>query len=94
MVIILPNEVDGLTALTDKLEEVSTECSTRLAQTYEREVRLFLPRFRTESKLDLKEILANKVYCNVSSLRSKINRHRILLVISLATDGSCSTVQQ
>ncbi|KYN05708.1 PREDICTED: antitrypsin-like isoform X5 [Cyphomyrmex costatus] len=61
MVIILPNKIDGLAALTDKLEEVTAECSTRLAQTYEREVRVYLPRFRTESKLDLKDTLSKKM---------------------------------
>ncbi|XP_070523830.1 serine protease inhibitor 3/4 isoform X6 [Cardiocondyla obscurior] len=61
MVIILPNKVDGLTPLIDKLEEVSAECSSRLAQTYEREVRLFLPKFRTESKLDLANTLSQKM---------------------------------
>ncbi|XP_011175225.1 serine protease inhibitor 3/4 isoform X6 [Solenopsis invicta] len=61
MVIILPNKVDGLAALTDKLEEVSTECSTRLTQMYEREVRVYLPKFKTESKLDLKDTLSNKM---------------------------------
>ncbi|XP_071562389.1 serine protease inhibitor 3/4-like isoform X6 [Temnothorax nylanderi] len=61
MVIILPNKIDGLTALTDKLEEVSAECSTRLAQTYEREVRVFLPKFKTESKLNLGDTLSQKM---------------------------------
>ncbi|XP_018301963.1 antichymotrypsin-2 isoform X5 [Mycetomoellerius zeteki] len=61
MVIILPNKVDGLAALTDKLEEVNAECSSRLAQTYAREVRVYLPRFRTETKLDLKDTLSNKM---------------------------------
>lgn len=62
MVIILPNKIDGLSALTEKLEEVTAECNTRLAQIYEREVRLFLPLFRTETKLDLGSTLSNKVY--------------------------------
>ncbi|XP_011861417.1 PREDICTED: antichymotrypsin-2-like isoform X3 [Vollenhovia emeryi] len=61
MVIILPNKVDGLAALTDKLDEVSTECSTRLAETYEREVRVFLPKFKVESKLDLGATLKTKM---------------------------------
>ncbi|EGI61105.1 Serpin B10 [Acromyrmex echinatior] len=61
MVIILPNKIDGLAALTDKLEEVSAECSSRLTQIYEREVRLYLPRFRSETKLDLKDTLSNKM---------------------------------
>ncbi|XP_011704357.1 PREDICTED: alaserpin-like isoform X3 [Wasmannia auropunctata] len=61
MVIILPNQINGLAALTDKLAEVSAECSTRLAQTYEREVRLFLPLFKTESKMDLGDTLKTKM---------------------------------
>ncbi|XP_012539062.1 serine protease inhibitor 3/4 isoform X4 [Monomorium pharaonis] len=61
MVIILPNKIDGLSALTDKLEEVSTECSTRLTQIYEREVRVYLPRFRIENKLDLGNTLSQKM---------------------------------
>ncbi|XP_071650783.1 antitrypsin-like [Temnothorax longispinosus] len=61
MVIILPNKIDGLAALTDKLEEVSAECSTRLAQTYKREVRVFLPKFKTESKLNLGDTLSQKM---------------------------------
>ncbi|XP_018347609.1 PREDICTED: alaserpin-like isoform X9 [Trachymyrmex septentrionalis] len=61
MVIILPNKIDGLAALTDKLEEVSAECSSRLTQIYEREVRVYLPRFRSETKLDLKDTLSNKM---------------------------------
>jgi len=65
MVIILPNKYDGLAALTDKLEEVTTECSTRLSQTYEREVEVFLPKFRVESKLDLEKTLSEKVRRNL-----------------------------
>jgi len=65
MVIILPNKIDGLAALTDKLEEVSAECNSRLTQIYEREVKLYLPRFRSETKLDLKDTLSNKVRRNV-----------------------------
>ncbi|KAG5311913.1 SPB10 protein, partial [Pseudoatta argentina] len=61
MVIILPNKIDGLAALTDKLEEVSAECNSRLIQIYKREVRLYLPRFRSETKLDLKNTLSNKM---------------------------------
>lgn len=68
MVIILPNKVDGLAALTETLDEVSTACSTQLAQAREREVRVFLPRFRTESKLDLKATLSQKVRRDVSPI--------------------------
>lgn len=80
MVIILPNKVDGLAALTDKLEEVNAECSSRLAQTYAREVRVYLPRFRTETKLDLKDTLSNKVRRNVPSIiDNKINATSYLI---------------
>ena len=65
MVIILPNKIDGLAALIDKLEEVNAECSSRLTQIYEREVKVYLPRFRSETKLDLKDTLSNKVRRNV-----------------------------
>jgi len=61
MVIVLPDKVDGLHALLDKLEEVSTQCAIRLAQTYEREVKVYLPKFKTETKLDLENTLSNKV---------------------------------
>lgn len=93
MVIILPNKVDGLAALTDKLEEVSTECSSRLARSFEREVRVFLPKFRTESKLDLGDTLSKKVYRNISLIikqnkRDIVSYSRILFV----ADGSCASV--
>ncbi|XP_012233779.1 serine protease inhibitor 3/4 isoform X5 [Linepithema humile] len=61
MVIILPNKIDGLSALTDKLEEVTTQCSVRLTQTYEREVKVYLPKFKTETKLDLGNTLSEKM---------------------------------
>ncbi|XP_071562407.1 serine protease inhibitor 3/4-like isoform X2 [Temnothorax nylanderi] len=61
MVIILPNKIDGLAALTDKLEKVIAKCNTRLAQTHGPEVRLFLPKFKTESKLNLGDTLSQKM---------------------------------
>lgn len=68
MVIILPDKVDGLATLLDKLEEVTAECNVRLAQAYEREVRVYLPKFKTESKLDLGDTLSQKVHRNVSRI--------------------------
>lgn len=95
MVIILPNKIDGLAALTEKLEEVTTECSTRLTQTYEREVRVFLPKFRTESKLDLEDTLSKKVRRNVWAIikQNKCENYYISFAVLLAA-GSCSTVQR
>lgn len=61
MVIILPNKIDGLAALTEKLEEATAACNAQLGQTYEREVQVYLPKFKTESKLDLENTLSQKV---------------------------------
>ncbi|XP_071558816.1 serine protease inhibitor 3/4-like [Temnothorax nylanderi] len=61
LVIILPNKIDGLAALIDKLEEVSAECSTRLAQTHERTVEVFLPKFKIESTLNLGDTLSQNM---------------------------------
>ncbi|XP_029667004.1 serine protease inhibitor 3/4-like isoform X8 [Formica exsecta] len=61
MVIILPDKIDGLAALINNLEAVSLDCNVRLAQTYEREVRVYLPKFKTESKLDLGDTLSTKM---------------------------------
>lgn len=68
MVIILPDKIDGLAALINNLEAVSLDCNVRLAQTYEREVRVYLPKFKTESKLNLGDTLSTKVYRNVSRM--------------------------
>lgn len=65
MIIVLPNKIDGLSALIDKIEEVSAQCATRLTETYEREVKVYLPKFKSESKLDLGNILSNKVRRNI-----------------------------
>jgi len=61
MVIILPNKITGLLSLTDQLEEVTAECNNQLSQTFPREVHLFLPKFKTETKLDLEDALSKKV---------------------------------
>ncbi|XP_072747876.1 serine protease inhibitor 3/4 isoform X4 [Anoplolepis gracilipes] len=61
MVIVLPDEVDGLGALINNLEQVSTECNVRLARSYEREVKLYLPKFKTESTLNLGDTLSKKL---------------------------------
>ncbi|XP_014476095.1 PREDICTED: serine protease inhibitor 3/4-like isoform X3 [Dinoponera quadriceps] len=61
MVIILPNEIEGLAALTNNLDAVTEACNTRLSQTYEREVKLFLPKFKVEAKLNLGDTLSDKM---------------------------------
>ncbi|XP_011149751.1 antichymotrypsin-2 isoform X2 [Harpegnathos saltator] len=61
MVIILPNEIDGLAALTNNLDVITEVCNTRLSEAYEREVKLYLPKFKIESELNLKDILSDKM---------------------------------
>lgn len=60
MVIIVPDEVKGgLDHVIDNLESFN---STRLAKSgYSREIHLYLPKFKVESEIDLKEPL-QKVY--------------------------------
>lgn len=66
MVIILPDEIDGLAALTNQLDVISEACNTRLSQTDDREVKLYLPKFKVESELNLKDALVNKVRRSVT----------------------------
>jgi len=61
MVIILPNKIDGLNALTEQLAEVTAECNDQLSRTFAREVHVYLPKFKTETKLDLGNTLSTKV---------------------------------
>ncbi|XP_015428720.1 PREDICTED: leukocyte elastase inhibitor-like isoform X3 [Dufourea novaeangliae] len=51
MVIILPNEIDGLAAVEQKLQ--STNMNDIISQGVSCEVQLFLPKFKIESKMDL-----------------------------------------
>jgi len=56
MVFVLPNEKDGMTALTEKLADVSL-LSKAVQQMSTHEVDVKLPRFKIETKTDLKTIL-------------------------------------
>ncbi|XP_025269799.1 serpin B6 isoform X4 [Camponotus floridanus] len=99
MVIILPDKIDGLSAIINNLETVSAECSTRLAQTYEREVRVFLPKFKTETKLDLTDTLSAKMglsepfsnsanFSGISDVRLKIDKVVQKAFIEVNEEGS------
>ncbi|XP_077255908.1 serine protease inhibitor 3/4-like [Temnothorax americanus] len=99
MVIILPNKIDGLAALTDKLEEVSAECSTRLAETNEHEVRVFLPKFKIVSILNLEDTLSQKMgldkpfsnsaeFGGISDMPLKINKVFQKAFIEVNEEGS------
>ena len=55
MVIILPNEINGLPMVEKKLQGMSI--ADILNQGYEREVQLQLPKFKIEKKIDLNSVL-------------------------------------
>ncbi|XP_066600167.1 serpin B6-like isoform X3 [Prorops nasuta] len=55
MVIILPDEIEGLTEVENKLKGVSLD--SLLSKGYEQEVELYLPKFTIESTLELEEPL-------------------------------------
>lgn len=51
MVIILPNEVNGLAEVERKLQNVKLSDVT--SRGFDREVQLYLPKFKVESKVNL-----------------------------------------
>ncbi|XP_049866109.1 alaserpin-like isoform X2 [Pectinophora gossypiella] len=56
MLIILPNQVDGLAALEEKLKD--PEAITRAtSDMFEREVEVRLPKFKIETEINLKDVL-------------------------------------
>lgn len=89
MVIILPDKVDGLAEIINNLEAVSSDCNTRLVQTYEREVELYLPKFKTETKLNLGDTLSAKVYRNIWIIHLSFSQISYTQLLHLfVTDGS------
>ncbi|XP_076634199.1 uncharacterized protein LOC143348166 [Colletes latitarsis] len=55
MIIVLPNDVNGLHELQQNLQDINI--TNLLDDTYEKEVELYLPKFKIESKLDLNDVL-------------------------------------
>ncbi|XP_053995299.1 antitrypsin-like isoform X2 [Hylaeus anthracinus] len=55
MVIILPNEINGLAECERKMRDMNM--NDILNQGYSRDVQLFLPKFKIESKIDLRSVL-------------------------------------
>lgn len=62
MVVILPNKRTGLAALEKKL--ATRKLSELLQQTVFTEVKVYLPKFKIETTLDLKHCLSSKVKIN------------------------------
>lgn len=55
MIIILPNEIDGLSEVEKKLQNI--RLSDILNQGYEQEIQLYLPKFKVESEIHLNNVL-------------------------------------
>ncbi|XP_076242555.1 antichymotrypsin-2 isoform X2 [Calliopsis andreniformis] len=71
MVIILPNEINGLAAVEQKLQSVSL--ADILNQGYERDVQLFLPKFKIEKKIELNGILGKMGLTSMFSSRANFS---------------------
>ncbi|KAI8428557.1 hypothetical protein MSG28_007314, partial [Choristoneura fumiferana] len=65
MLIILPNEIDGLPALQEKLK-VPSALETAIDNMYKVEVNVYLPKFKIETQIDLKKILMSKAFIEVN----------------------------
>ncbi|GBP43732.1 Alaserpin [Eumeta japonica] len=55
--IVLPNDIEGLPALEQKLKENPALLTEASQQMYSRELEVFLPKFKIETTIDLKEVL-------------------------------------
>lgn len=63
MMIILPNEINGLAEVEKKLQ--GTSIMDILNQGHEREVELYLPKFKIESKIELNDPLSKVSQLNI-----------------------------
>ncbi|KAI5645192.1 serpin (serine protease inhibitor) domain-containing protein [Phthorimaea operculella] len=59
MLVILPNEIDGLSALVEKLKDPEAISLATKAMKMEERVNLTLPKFRVDTSIDLKKVLQN-----------------------------------
>ena len=57
MVIILPNEIEGFKEVENNLEKFSLDYEKSFKNSSKHEVRLFLPKFKIETSIDLNETL-------------------------------------
>lgn len=58
MLIILPNEIDGLPALQEKLKDPAA-LETAIDNMYNVDVNVYLPKFKIETQIDLIEVLSS-----------------------------------
>ena len=72
MVIILPDEIEGIKEVENNLEKFNLDYEQSFGNRSKREVRLFLPKFKIETSIDLNETLQQVTllfqYYNFSSL--------------------------
>ena len=59
MVIIFPNEVDGLRNIEENLNKINFDYRNYLGEKNQREIKLFLPKFKINTSVDLIEQLKN-----------------------------------
>ncbi|XP_043264905.1 uncharacterized protein LOC122404748 [Colletes gigas] len=71
MVVILPNEVNGLFEVEKRLEGLNI--NDILNQGYERELHLYLPKFRIERKIDLNSVLKKLGLIDMFSSRANFS---------------------
>ncbi|XP_026328597.1 alaserpin-like [Hyposmocoma kahamanoa] len=86
-IVILPNEVDGLTALEDKLRD-PTALEKAMLQMNIYDVNVSLPRFKIESKIDLKDVLAkmkvNRIFDPEQAQLNRLLKNKYNLYVSKA----------
>ncbi|XP_068630587.1 antichymotrypsin-2-like [Battus philenor] len=74
--IILPNEIEGITELVNKLKDPSV-LENAIQNMYQHEVEAYIPKFKIETKTDLKEVLS-KVGVNEIFEPSKANLTKLI----------------
>lgn len=55
MVLVVPREIDGLKYIEDRIKDM--DLNKLASETYKREIKLTLPKFKLEQTIDLKEVL-------------------------------------
>ncbi|GBP43727.1 Alaserpin [Eumeta japonica] len=96
--IILPNEIEGLPALERKLEENPALLIEASQQMYSSEVEVYLPKFKTETTTDLKEVLKKigitKIFNSESAKLERLLKSNALLWVSEATQKAFIEVNE
>ena len=57
MLIIFPNEIDGLANIENNLEKINFNYTEKFSDSYKSEIVLRLPKFKIETTIDLTESL-------------------------------------